>query len=72
MTICVCNKDYSNVSLNQYIDHNKREITFYVVLSIRRDGGFAAPGTYKKYNFKSFRAAYNKYEYLINKYNLAI
>lgn len=71
MTICVCNKGYSHVSLNQYIDHNKREIKFYVTVAIRDGDMWSGPGLYREYDYKSFKAAYNKYEQLIQKYNLA-
>lgn len=71
MTISICTKNYSFVELTQYINHFKKEIMFFVRLSIRPDGDITTPGIYKEFAFKSFKAAYNKYDKLIDKYNLA-
>lgn len=63
MTICSCNKNNFNVTLNLYIDDHKRDVIFYVT--------FAEYGAkYKEYNFKTLKAAYNKFDLLCEKYNL--
>lgn len=64
MIIYACNKNNVNVSLSIYMDHYKKDIIFFVTFAEREK-------QYKEYSFKTFRAAYNKYEHLINKYNLS-
>lgn len=62
MTICEYKNRNIHITLNIYIDDHRREILCYVT--------FAEIGTkYKNYDFKTLKAAWNKYETLVNKYS---
>ena len=63
MLITQCSKNNFCVSLELFIDHNKKEMGFDVI--------FSEYGKhYKRYRFATLKAAYNKFDALLLKYDL--
>lgn len=67
MIISSINEKRGHINISIEIDHFKFETYFHVTISLYSNGDFL--GLYKKYTFKTYRAADNKMRFLAKKYN---
>lgn len=61
MFICTADKNNYNLTLDFDIDHDKKDISFNVRF-------IESKKQYKKYTFKTLKAAYNKFDFFYDKY----